>query len=244
MRRLCYMQFLFLFFYLFLEFLRILLVVVCLSCFVGCFYSFYHSFFIDVRVKEIHHFYTTFFLTAVYCFWVFKDKVQTVEFNSCIIKNPAYIKDNFCRTFIRHSFIIKIDGERSGFAKWISSEKTNFKPALFKDEHYEQEIVFSYGIKLTEQQLEKLLPLCNALDFEPFRNREMVMGEDGYCGYRDEVRVQFRGITNSHIPLLELPMYYYYDSEHIWPSEKLYHHIIKNIFDKQKKMKGWYTAWR
>ncbi|MBQ7302442.1 MAG: hypothetical protein IJW89_02530 [Clostridia bacterium] len=128
-------------------------------------------------------------------------------------------------------------------AKWISSQKTNFKPILYKDEHYEQEVVFSYGIKLTEQQMEELLPLCNALDFEPFRDREMIMGEEGYCGYRDEVRVKFRGITDSHIPLLELPMYYYYDSEHIWPSEKLYRHIIKNIFDKQKKMKGWYTTY-
>lgn len=128
-------------------------------------------------------------------------------------------------------------------AKWVSSEKTGFKPTLIKDNTYEQEIIFSYGINLTEQQLETLLPLCNALDFEPFRDREMVMGEEGYCGYRDEVRVKFRGITDSHIPLLELPMYYYYDSEHIWPSEKLYRHIIKNIFDKQKKMKGWYTSY-
>ena len=128
-------------------------------------------------------------------------------------------------------------------AKWISSQKTNFKPTLYKDEHYEQEVIFSYGIKLTEQQMEKLLPLCNALDFEPFRDREMIMGEEGYCGYRDEVQVQFRGITDSHIPLLELPMDYYYDSEHIWPSEKLYRHIIKNIFDKQKELKGWYTPY-
>ena len=100
-------------------------------------------------------------------------------------------------------------------AKWISCGKTNFKPVLIKDEYYKEEIVFSYGIKLTEQEMRVLLPLCNALDFESYRNREMIMGEEGYCGYRDEVRVQFRGITDSHIPLLELPMYYFYDSEHI-----------------------------
>lgn len=128
-------------------------------------------------------------------------------------------------------------------AKWVSSEKTQFMPTLLKDEYYEKEIIFSYGLTLTDQQMENLFPLCNALDFEPFRNREMIMGEEGYCGYRDEVRVQFRGITDSHIPLIELPMYYFYDSEHIWPSEKLYCHIINNIFDKQKKMKGWYTPY-
>lgn len=127
--------------------------------------------------------------------------------------------------------------------KWISSEKTNFKPSLFKDEDYEQEVIFSYGIKLTKKQVETLLPLCNALDFEPFRNKKMIMGEEGYCGYRDEVNIKFRGITNSYIPLLELPMDYFYNNKHIWPSEKLYRHIIKNIFDKQKELKGWYTPY-
>lgn len=127
--------------------------------------------------------------------------------------------------------------------KWVSTDKTNFKPALLKDEYFERKILFSYGIKLTNQQMKNLLPLCNALDFEPFRNREMIMGEEGYCGYRDEVRVEFRGITDSHIPFIELPMNYYYDKEHIWPSEKLYKYIVTNIFDKQKEMKGWYTTY-
>ena len=129
-------------------------------------------------------------------------------------------------------------------ARRIASEKTNFKPILYKDDTFSKKTIFSYGIKLTEKQMEELLPLCNALDFEPFRNREMIMWEEGYCGYRDEVQLRFRGITNSHIPLLELPMNYYYDEKHIWPNEKLYRHIIKNIFDKTKEMKGWYTPYR
>lgn len=128
-------------------------------------------------------------------------------------------------------------------AKCISCGKTNFQPVLIKDKYYKGETVFSYGIKLTEQEMRVLLPLCNALDFEPYRNREMIMGEKGYYGYRDEVRIQFRGITDSYIPLLELPMDYYYDDQHIWPSEKLYRHIIVNIFDKHKKMIGWYSPY-
>lgn len=128
-------------------------------------------------------------------------------------------------------------------ARVISSEHTDFKPKLFKTDQYEQEVVFSYGIKLSDQQYEALLPLCNAYDFEPFRGRKMVMGEEGYVGYRDEIRLYFRAITDSHIPMLELPMEYYYDEAHIWPSEKLYRHIIKNIFDKEKKMRSWYTSY-
>ena len=120
--------------------------------------------------------------------------------------------------------------------------KPKYQPYVTNDS-CEPEVIFSYGIKLTEQQMEKLLPLCNANDFEPFRDKEMRMGDKGYLGYRDEVQVRFRGITDSHIPLLELSMDYYYDDKHIYPSEKLYRHIITNIFDKQKKMKGWYTAY-
>ena len=128
-------------------------------------------------------------------------------------------------------------------AKWISSDKTHFKKKLFKTEDCESSIVFSYGIKLSDEQMKALLPLCNALDFEPFRNKKATMDEDGFCGYRDEISVKFRGITNSYIPLLELSMDFFYDYEHIWPCEKLYHHIIKNIFDKDKNMKGWYTPY-
>ena len=128
-------------------------------------------------------------------------------------------------------------------AKWISSDKTDFKQKLIKSEKSEQSVVFSYGIKLTDQQMEALLPLCNALDFERFRNKKMSMEGKGYCGYRDEMKVTFRGITDSHIPLLELPMDYLYDNKHTWPSEKLYRHIIKNIFDKDKNLKGWYIPY-
>lgn len=84
-----------------------------------------------------------------------------------------------------------------------------------------------------------LLPYCNALDFEPYRDRKMQMGEEGYIGYRDEVRLHFRAITDSYIPMLELPMEYYYDEEHIWPSEKLYRYLVKTFSEKEKKLREW-----
>lgn len=123
-------------------------------------------------------------------------------------------------------------------AKRIRNEKTGFEPQMIKDEQYEQEVVFSYAIKLTDEQVKALLPYCNAFDFEPYRDREMKMGEEGYIGYRDEVNMYFRAITNSYIPLLELPMDYYYDEEHIWPSEKLYRYLVKTFFERNKKLHG------
>lgn len=104
---------------------------------------------------------------------------------------------------------------------------------------YDQEVIFSYGMKLCDEQMEKLLPYCNALDFEPYRNKEMSMEDKGYMGYRDERCLHFVAITNSYIPKLELPMTYYYDEEHIWPSEKLYRYLVKTFFENNKKLKGW-----
>ena len=124
-------------------------------------------------------------------------------------------------------------------AKRIINEKTGFEPQMIMDEQYEPEIAFSHAIKMTDEQMEALLPYCNALDFEPYRNREMKMGEEGYIGYRDEVHLYFRAITDSYIPLLELPMNYYYDEEHIWPSERLYRYLVKTFFEGKKKLRGW-----
>lgn len=124
-------------------------------------------------------------------------------------------------------------------AKRIINGKTGFEPQMIMDEQYEPEIAFSHAIKMTGEQMEALLPYCNALDFEPYRNREMKMGEEGYIGYRDEVHLYFRAITDSYIPLLELPMNYYYDEEHIWPSERLYRYLVKTFFEGKKKLRGW-----
>ena len=134
---------------------------------------------------------------------------------------------------------VRYQYDLSWSAQLISNEKTGFKSRLFKTEPYEQTELFSYGIKLTDEQVCNLLPYCNALDFEPFRNREMSIKDDGYIGYRDEVQMRFRAITNSHIPLIELPMDYYYDEQHIWPSEKLYRYLLTTFFENNKETKNW-----
>ncbi len=116
--------------------------------------------------------------------------------------------------------------------------KTNFKAEILADDVYEQEVVFSHAINITDEQMEELLPYCDAAEFEPYRDRKMSMNDEGFIGYRDEVHLYFRAITDSYIPLLELPMEYHYDEEHIWPSEKLYRYLVKNFFEGNKKLKG------
>lgn len=115
--------------------------------------------------------------------------------------------------------------------------KTSFKSVLLVDDIDDKEVVFSYTHKFSEQEMKELLPLCNALDFEPYRDRKMSMNDEGYCGYRDELSLYFKGITDSYIPKIELPMNYFYDEEHIWPSEKLYRYVMKK-FMNDKKLKN------
>lgn len=117
--------------------------------------------------------------------------------------------------------------------------KTTTEARLLPIENFEDNVVFSYGIKLTEEQYNELLPYCNSLEFEPFRNRKMSMSDEGYIGYRDEVNVYFTGVTNSYIPIMEWSMSYYYDEQHIWPSEKLYRYLVTTYFEKNKAVKGW-----
>lgn len=99
-------------------------------------------------------------------------------------------------------------------------------------------VIFSKGIKLTEEQINELLPYCNALDFEPFRNRTMSMADPGYRGYRDEYTMWFQGITDSYMPIIELPMEYLYDEKHTWPSERLYQFLREKYIKNNKKLSG------
>ena len=123
-------------------------------------------------------------------------------------------------------------------AKKMKNGKTCFKTEFLVDDVYEQEVVASYAIDITKEQMEELLPYCDVFDFEPYRNKKMSMDDEGFVGYGDEVHLYFRAITDSYIPLLELPMDYYYDEEHIWPSEKLYRYLVKKFFGENKKLKG------
>lgn len=113
--------------------------------------------------------------------------------------------------------------------------KNGMQKVKVRAEDISSKVIFSKGIKLSDEEMRELLPYCNALDFEPFRDREMSMDDPGYRGYRDEITMWFRGITDSYISKIELPMEYVYDEKHTWPSERLYQFIMdKHIRDNKK----------
>ncbi len=122
--------------------------------------------------------------------------------------------------------------------KLVKGGKDGFAGRIFIEDLREEDVVFSYAEKLNEKQMKELLPYCNALNFEPYRGRQMSMDDKGFIGYRDEVRLSFRATTDSYIPMIELPMNLLYDEAHTWPSEKLYRYIMEKYLSDKKKFKG------
>lgn len=124
----------------------------------------------------------------------------------------------------------------------MRNTKTEFEPVVIEDVMEENDVVFSYAYHFSKDELMELLSYCNVADFEVYRNREMSMEDPGYCGYRDEVKLGFVGLTDSYVPMIKLPMSYYYNEEYIWPSEKLYRFII-NKYMSGKKLCKWVTPY-
>lgn len=96
-------------------------------------------------------------------------------------------------------------------------------------------VASNYGIKLSEEYMEELLPMANALDFKIYRDKKQSdKRKDGYIGYRDEVSLCFTGITDSYIPKIEIPITYLYNEAHMPPTERLYKYLIEKYFSGKK----------
>ena len=98
----------------------------------------------------------------------------------------------------------------------------------------DERILFSYGVKIKDDDLPELLQYCNAFDFEPYRNIDESMEFKGSGGYRDSWGIVFRGISDSYLPMLKINMVMYHDEKHISPSEKLYKYLIQKYFGHKK----------
>lgn len=120
----------------------------------------------------------------------------------------------------------------------IRNQKTDFNKQLIQDAPLEDEVVFSYGVKLSDEEMRSVLPLCNALEFEPYRGRKHDDNE-GYISSLDEAALTFQAVTDSHIPLIEMHMDRMYDVEHLWPNERLYRYLIVTYLSDGTKIPGW-----
>ena len=89
-----------------------------------------------------------------------------------------------------------------------------------------QELKNSIGLVLDETEMQSLLPFLRAELFEPYRDREDMHDE---VGYLDESWRMFTGISDSHVPMIRLPMNVIHDLAHRWPTELLYEQIVRVI---------------
>ena len=152
---------------------------------------------------------------------------------SKIKKSPA-ITGIATEKFMGHTW----DYELRKPAVRMRNSQTEFEPVVIEDVMEENDVVFSYAYHFSKDELIELLSYCNVADFEAYRNREMSMEDPGYCGYRDEIKLSFVGVTDSYVPLIKLPMDYYYDEAHRWPTEALYQYVITNLLNDEKLKKA------
>ena len=120
---------------------------------------------------------------------------------------------------------------------------TDFKAVDVKLNPYNEEVVFSYGLELSEKDISNILPYCNALEFEPYRNKKQKMDQKGYLGYLDEAKMKFIGVSFSYLPIIELPMNYIYDDLYAWPHQLLYRAIYDHIISKNKELKKYISCY-
>ena len=89
-----------------------------------------------------------------------------------------------------------------------------------------QELKNSIGLVLDETEVQSLLPFLRTELFEPYRDCEDMHDE---VGYLDESWRMFTGISDSHVPMIRLPMNVIHDLAHRWPTELLYEQIVRVI---------------
>ncbi|QEK21659.1 hypothetical protein JHD53_01915 [Peptacetobacter hiranonis] len=121
----------------------------------------------------------------------------------------------------------------------VKSCKNNFNKQIISIEKEEKIVTFSYGIKLSDLEIKLVREYCNALEFEKYRGLDIYdyLDTDGYIGYRDEISLEFEGITNSYIPRIRLSMDIIFDNEHSWPTEKLYNYLMNVYIRSNKELK-------
>lgn len=99
------------------------------------------------------------------------------------------------------------------------------------------DVIDSEGIELNDHEMEEILPMCNALEFEKYRDMEPDMSAPGFEAYLDEgASRKFIGITDSYIPMMEMSMDYSFNKKHQWPTEKIYNYLCQRCVEGKKKI--------
>lgn len=114
----------------------------------------------------------------------------------------------------------------------VCHSKNNFNPSIFPEEG-EQNCIFSYGTTMNTLQVEELKSFCNALEFQPFSQRDEQKNNLGIC-YRDEYSMCFDGFTNSPVPYMHIDMTIFHSN---YPTEILWEKVYMSLIHPKKKLR-------
>ena len=128
-------------------------------------------------------------------------------------------------------YYTKIIFEGSGYYSWIITLDVNCQKLIF--EYFSKgEVTYVYEKKLSNKHIKNLLPYINALDYEPFRDVEDTMQDEGWCGYRDGQYVEFIAFAEPYLPVYRHNMDYLYKEQR--PYEKLYDFLRRKYFWRKR----------
>lgn len=96
-------------------------------------------------------------------------------------------------------------------------------------------ISYEYATKLIEKQVNKLLPYIKIVDFVKCRQHKWDFSDPKVVGYRDEMSITFRGISQDGQPMLIYDMAVLYKDWYNWPVDKLYDYLSKEYFSGKKE---------
>ena len=112
------------------------------------------------------------------------------------------------------------------------------KELSYQEYDNKRNLKLSYGIRLTDQDIEDMHDYINAVEFEKYRGNDESMSDKGYCGYRDEYSLSFTGITDSEIPIIYLSLDLFYKEGYKPPQHRLYGYIVEKYFMNKKYKKA------
>ena len=98
-------------------------------------------------------------------------------------------------------------------------------------------IILSHGIRLTDEDMERILPYCRVKEFEPYRSDNRFLDSSQYIS-ESEAAMNFKGITDSHIPMIKIAMSSFHTKNRRYPNERLFEFLVKNYIKTVRKLKN------
>lgn len=100
----------------------------------------------------------------------------------------------------------------------------------YQEYNRQGKIIYNYAIGLSGLERIRLLPYIISANFKPCASNEVNWRKAKLIGYRDEISIIFRAISQDGRPLLIYNMSAVYRDWFNYPTDKLYDYLVKRFF--------------